>query len=398
MSQFFISYKRIDKDKVFPICKEIEKETAFNCWIDLNGIDGGDYFQKKIITAIKEADIVFAMLTKNYIAPYLQDSRDGNCFYQETFPEKEITYALRHNKRVVIISVDGTMVFDCDWLDFNCGGMDFIDWRNPSHREKLFKNIIKWFNEKPREIQEASSVKQVFVNNHIPFSIDDVSFKMVLVEGGSFAMGATAEQEGTSNNESPIHNVTLDSYYIGEAPVTQDLWETVMGNNPSNAKGEKLPVESVSWYDCQQFIMRLNKKTGKEFRLPTEAEWEYAARGGNKSRHTQYSGSNNIDEVAWYDENSERQTQPVKTKNHNELGLYDMSGNVWEWCQDWYGKYYSSSQHNPKGPKNGSSKVFRGGSWGNLAKRCRISFRYNYAPDFTHFGLGLRLCLSDQLF
>lgn len=395
MPQIFISYKRLDKEQVFPICEEIENKTGVNCWIDLNGVEIGDYFQRNIIGAIKKADIVFAMLTKNYIAPCVKEDTGEIDFDRETFPEKEIMYALRHNKRVVIISVDGTMVFDCDWLDFNCGGMDFIDWRNSSHRDKLIKNIIKWFDKKPPVIPEAPPEVSECTNHRIPFNIDNVSFEMIFVEGGSFTMGATPEQEGTSDNESPTHNVTLDNYYIGETPVTQDLWEAVMGKNPSNIKGENLPVESVSWHDCQQFIRKLNKKTGKEFRLPTEAEWEFAARGGNRSRHTQYSGSHNIDDVAWYDENSDRTTQPVKTKKFNELGIYDMSGNVWEWCQDWYGKYYSSSQKNPKGPKYGTSKVFRGGSWGNLAKRCRISFRYNYAPDFTHYGLGLRLCLSE---
>ena len=186
------------------------------------------------------------------------------------------------------------------------------------------------------------------------------------------------------------------SYYIGETPVTQALWKSVMGGgNPSHFKGDSLPVETVSWDDCHDFIQKLNKKTGKSFRLPTEAEWEFAARGGNKSRHTQYSGSDNIDEVAWYDANSNDRTHPVKTKKGNELGIHDMSGNVWEWCEDWLGEYNSGAQTNPTGPRSGSNRVRRGGCWGGSPRYCRSSSRYFYAPEFSGYNLGLRLVLSE---
>ena len=241
-----------------------------------------------------------------------------------------------------------------------------------------------------------SSVKLTFGNQ--TFTVNGVSFTMIAVEGGTFQMGATSEQgSDADNDEKPVHNVTLSDYYIGETEVPQELWQAVMGTNPSNFKGNKKPVEKVSWDDCQEFIKKLNQLTGKNFRLPTEAEWEYAARGGNKSMGYKYSGSNTIDDVAWYENNSGSKTHDVKTKQANELGIYDMSGNVWEWCQDWHGSYSSSSQTNPTGPSSGSyRRVYRGGGWFNYAGSGRVSFRSSYYPDFSNYALGLRLSLSQD--
>ena len=219
---------------------------------------------------------------------------------------------------------------------------------------------------------------------------------MVYVSGGTFTMGATSEQGSDAlKNEEPTHSVTLSSFYLCKYEVTQALWRAVMGNNPSRFKGNSLPVEQVSWNDCQTFISRLNNLTGKNFRLPTEAEWEYAARGGNRSRGYKYSGSNALSDVAWYEDNSGDKTHPVGSKSPNELGLYDMSGNVWEWCSDWYGTYSSSSQTNPTGASRGSNRVRRGGGWGNDASYCRSSFRIYDAPDDRYYFLGLRLALSQ---
>ncbi len=225
-------------------------------------------------------------------------------------------------------------------------------------------------------------------------TVNGVSFNMVRVEGGTFTMGATSEQgSDAENNEKPTHPVTLSSYYIGETEVTQELWKAVMGSNPSNFKGYNLPVEMVSWEDCQTFINKLNQQTGKKFRLPTEAEWEYAARGGSKSRRYKYSGSNSISDVAWYGENSNKKTHTVKAKKANELGLYDMSGNVYEWCQDWFGSYSSGSQSNPPGASSGSTHVGRGGSWVASASYCRVSIRHHNTPSNGSKYLGLRLAL-----
>ena len=228
------------------------------------------------------------------------------------------------------------------------------------------------------------------------FEANGVSFTMIPVEGGTFTMGATSEMEDPGDNEKPTHQVTLSSYYIGETEVTQALWKAVMGSNPSHFKGDNLPVEYVSWDDCQTFIRKLNALTDKRFRLPTEAEWEFAARGGNQSRHTQYSGSSRIDDVAWYGGgNIKDGAHPVKTKQPNELGIYDMSGNVWEWCQDWYGSFSSDAQTNPTGASSGSGHVLRGGYYASIPRACRSSIRIDFAPENSGYGHGLRLALSQ---
>ena len=226
------------------------------------------------------------------------------------------------------------------------------------------------------------------------FYVNGVSFEMVYVEGGSFDMGATYEKGSDAYDwEKPVHRVTLSDYYIGKCEVTQELWKAVMGGNPSHFKGAQKPVESVSWNDCQEFVSRLSILTGRTFRLPTEAEWEYAARGGKKSRHYKYSGSDKIDDVAWHDGNSGGSTHAVGTKTANELGIYDMSGNVEEWCSDWYGDYSAGAQTNPQGPSSGSIRVLRGGSWGGLARFCRVSNRNRNGPRYSYNFIGLRLVL-----
>lgn len=240
------------------------------------------------------------------------------------------------------------------------------------------------------------------------YTVNGVSFNMVEVEGGTFTMGATAEQgDDAFENEKPTHQVTLSNYSIGATEVTQELWQAVMGSNPSyfqssnnSAYGENLqrPVERVSWNDCQEFITKLNQMTGKNFRLPTEAECEYAARGGNKSQGYKYSGSNTIDDVAWYRDNTlgpagYRTTQTVGTKAPNELGLYDMSGNVGEWCQDLWGGYSSEAQINPTGPASGSLRVIRCG-FCDPPRYCRVSYRHvGGHPDMRALHVGLRLAL-----
>ena len=199
--------------------------------------------------------------------------------------------------------------------------------------------------------------------NYIKVTSDFV--EMVEVTGGTFQMGSTSG----GSDETPVHTVTLSDFKIGKYEVTQKQWHDVMGTNPSYFTGNDLPVEHVSWNDVQTFITKLNEQTGNTYRLPTEAEWEYAARGGISASSTSCAGSNTIGDVAWYYDNSGSETHTVGTKQANELGIYDMSGNVWEWCNDWYGSdYYSSSpQNNPQGSSTGSYRVKRGGSWGGSA-------------------------------
>ncbi len=247
---------------------------------------------------------------------------------------------------------------------------------------------------------DSSAPKREFKNCEI--EVNGITIMMRAVEGGTFTMGATPEQEELAfEDEKPVHKVTLSNFYIGRTEVTQELWESVMGNNPSyNKSSNQLPVECVSWYDCQDFISKLNTLTGEKFRLPTEAEWEYAARGGKKSKGYRYSGSDLLSNVAWHWGNKGGTgvtTHEVATRTPNELGIYDMSGNVWEWCQDWYGDYSSDAQTNPKGPSDGAFRVIRGGSWyyeGNGA--CRVSVRNPFMePQFDNHTTGLRLAMSE---
>lgn len=231
------------------------------------------------------------------------------------------------------------------------------------------------------------------------FSVKGVAFSMCYVVGGTFKMGATAEQgSDVGDDEKPAHKVTVSNFYIGQTEVTQALWKAVMGKKPSKFKGENLPVEQVTWNDCQTFIEKLNFMTGRTFRLPTEAEWEFAARGGNNSKDYKYSGSHYQDDVAWHSDNGNGKTHMVGTKLANELGIYDMSGNVSEWCSDWYGSDYydgSGDSKDPRGVTSGTSRVVRGGSWGGSIEGCRVAYRYNSMPDTKNNALGLRLALSE---
>ncbi len=215
--------------------------------------------------------------------------------------------------------------------------------------------------------------------------------EMVWVGGGWFMMGSN----GGENDESPVHEVELSSFYIGKYEVTQAQWISVMGSNPSHFAGcAQCPVENVSWNDTQEFIRRLNQRTGKTYRLPTEAEWEFAARGGKKGRGTVYSGSNNIADVAWVSDNSGKKTHPVGQKLPNELGIYDMTGNVFEWCNDWYGYYASSYQRNPSGSTSGQFRIMRGGSWDFHSQLGRVAYRGRNGPANRYNSFGVRLALS----
>ena len=222
------------------------------------------------------------------------------------------------------------------------------------------------------------------------FTVKGVSFVMKSVAGGTFQMGYNLAYD-----ECPVHSVTLSSYYIGQTEVTQALWQAVMGKNPSYFTGNDLPVETVTWDDCQAFIAKLSQLTGQKFRLPTEAEWEYAARGGKNSKGYEYSGSNKLGDVAWY---NSKKTHPVATKQPNELGIYDMTGNVDEWCQDWYDNSYyrNSPSKDPSGPTSGTHRVYRGSNWYSTAKRCRVSSRDRHDPSGGNYFMGFRLALSSN--
>ena len=372
------------------------------------------------------------VITKNYLplmvtfADYDVEKLESNCTYVLTLlgnsqqqAQQSQTLTIRYTPSSATVLVDNKMVNGSNGVaqtTLPVGQHSFIVACNGYESEE---GTVKLKASAPSNLQitltkEAMSTQQSTVsqpavvqqpvvqtpvtngdNISIPVK-DGISIDMVRVEAGTFTMGATPEMKKPDDWEKPTHQVTLtNDYYIGKYEVTQALWQAVMGSNPSEFKGESLPVENVSWDDCQEFISKLNRITGKTFRLPTEAEWEYAARGGKKSRGYQYSGSSNISYVAWYEDSSDNKTHAVGSKQSNELGIYDMSGNVWEWCQDWYERYNSSSQVNPIGANSGSSRVYRGGSWFNTASYCRSSRRTHNFPGNRNSGLGLRLVLSE---
>ena len=249
----------------------------------------------------------------------------------------------------------------------------------------------------PLEIPELPVVSEPPRNNST-IAVKGIAFTMIYVQGGAFLMGS----DDGEPDEKPMHDVEVSDFYMGESPVVQALWQAVMGNNPSSNQGDTLPVERVSWDECQEFCKKLNAlcrsqlPEGYDFALPMEAEWEYAARGGNMSNKYKFSGSNHIDDVAWFRDNSGRETHPVKQKNANELGLYDMSGNVWEWCEDRYTSYLISMSPNHRGPYSDSDRVLRGGGWGVSASGCRVAKRNFLSPGARNGSSGFRLALVKR--
>lgn len=278
----------------------------------------------------------------------------------------------------------------------------------PGHKKivwNLFSDDHNW------EIERAR-FKVVALNMNKEFTLGRISFTMIYVEGGTFTMGATSEQgKEAGKDEKPAHQVTLSDYFIGQTEVTQGLWKAVMGTTIRQQRdkgnsiwsiygeGDNYPMYYINWDECQEFVNKLNSLLssqlgGMHFALPTEAQWEYAARGGKKSKGYKYSGSNVAWHVAWLNDNSNVSTYPVGVKTANELGIHDMSGNVWEWCQDWYGSYSKGAQTNPTGASSGSDRVDRGGCMVSEAGDCRVSGRDYTSPTDRYRSLGLRLVLQ----
>ena len=342
-----------------------------------------------------------------YYCAYTFDGCDYNCgdtlsFYIEKIPDlalsaQEITLDARTTKTVEITSGSGNYTVSVDPPTFAAASLDGS------------VITIKGLKEGPAvvtvedKVSHQTAAINVTVNAPDPtvdmktFTVNGVSFTMVNVEGATYYMGANTNDNNAESLEKPRHLVSLSNYYIGQTEVTQELWTAVMGSNPSKfTDSDQLPVDCVTWNDCQDFVTKLNELTGEKFRLPTEAEWEFAARGGMKTKNYKYSGSDNIDEVAWYKGNAGDAPHPVATKAPNELGLYDMSGNSRELVSDWYGNYQSTAQVNPTGPSTGTNKVERGGSWYHDAKYCRISSRYYSKPTDKFTNVGFRIALSSN--
>ena len=281
---------------------------------------------------------------------------------------------------------------------------------------KYADKIANTINSKTGSTEDSSPKEYSYGNvnsgaNSYVEVVNGVSFKMIFVEGSTFFMGAAGNDNDARENEK-LHQVTLNDYFIAETEVTQELWEAVMGTTVNQQRrkaeadcgydldlggvGNNLPMYYVSWDDCQEFIAKLNEMTGKNYYLPTEAQWEYAARGDNKSRNCIYSGSNTIDQVAWYGLDYTEDVKPVASKMPNELGIYDMSGSVWEWCHDWYDEYPSKKQVDPRGPAYGSTRVNRGGNWLADANFCRVATRDSNESGERIKGLGFRLAIKNS--
>lgn len=450
MPKIFISYKRQDKNKVFPIVEEIKKKTGLDCWIDLEGIESGDQFQNVIIDAIDNAEIVVFMLSKNFIAPYKDEKTGKVNLKKQTFPEKEVMYALRHDKRLVPISIDGTTIFDCKWLEFNCSCLDCIDWYDRDQRVKLFHDLTL---EKSESLsQDVDNKNDIFhgdkfsnkwdiiqkflkigcrvyscLNNHLllitssllvvslyffvfhihkinnakVFNVNGVEFKLIKVPSGSFMLGA---KDDLYMDETPQTELVMKSFYIGETEVTRALWFAIMADgktNSGNNQEQLYPMCNISYSEICLFINRLNKKLyshigNLRFRLPTEIEWEYAAKGGIKDDNNIYSGSNSVNEVGWYEGNSSNCIHEVSSKKPNKLGLYDMSGNVWECCSNAYFDYSDiNSLFLVEEVDSIRACVRRGGSWKDADNCLRTTFRSRQLLIERKNNVGFRLVLSE---
>ena len=391
----FISHSTKDEKTIEDLCHYLE-ERNLHCFVAYRDVPKGKDWGEFIVNAIEDCK-VFVYVHTQASNKSKETTRELNLAF-----EAECLVIPFRIENIEYIKAKKYRLTNINWLDAFPG--------NPEdYFGELFEKIKPYFHDRIQEGDEIEPQcrKTELKRNELEeqqregreedqiVTLKGVEFKMLRVQGGTFQMGATSEQgSDAADNEYPVHSVTLSDYHIGQTQVTQELWKAVMGNNPSFFKGDnQRPVENVSWNDCQKFIDKLNRLTGKNFRLPTEAEWEYAARGGNKSKGYKYSGSNDVNTVAWYDDNSGGKTHAVATKQANELGLYDMSGNVWECCQDWYGDYTSHSQSNPKGANTGSSRVLRGGNWISSAGFVRVSRRSGYTPDIRLYDYGLRLAL-----
>ncbi len=437
MREVFISYKtnnpvlgNNDETVANELCQAIEA-AGISCWIAPRDIEPGVIsYEGAIMRAIKDCKVMLLVFSK-----FSNDSDD-------IF--KEVSNAARRRKTIIPFKIDDADPVDA--LEYHLGSVQWInasgnyhamipeliatlnrklgkqeygqtinvnvpmtDGTNPSENEccldsdpiiKSATSIIESKSNKNKAINETNPGLKIKALETIV--VKGVSFNMIGIEGGTFMMGGKSVYKAE-----PVHQVTLSSFYIGETPVTQQLWQVVMGDNPShNNLDLQSPVDSVSWEDCQVFISCLNEMTGRHFRLPTEAEWEFAARGGNMGRGSKYAGSNNLDEVAWNINNTiiskkrkwygkvvyTRSTFPVATKKANELGLFDMSGNVSEWCQDWFGKYSGDRQIDPTGPSSGSERVIRGGCYLSSLD-CSVCYRSEWWPTSNCSWFGLRLAL-----
>lgn len=316
-----------------------------------------------------------------------------------------------HGYKLTVVKPDKNYVYE-DFLIFNLGNneitidlisQDKVIVKTATHiaaekraREEAESKVRKTETKTKAEAEAKARTEaeaKARAEAEIKAILKEIENSMVFVQGGTFTMGCTKEQGNDCfEGEKPTHRVTVGDFYIGKFEVIQKYWTAIMAYNPGSFSNcENCPIDNVSWNDVQFFLNKLNQLSGKKYRLPTEAEWEYAARGGNKSKNKKYAGSNSASAVAWTAENSNYLINPAGTKLPNELGLYDMSGNVWEMCSDWYGNFFKQQQTNPKGPIAGNGRVVKGGSYLINASRARVSSRGMTKTDEAEIGNGFRL-------
>lgn len=385
--------KLSDKEKRLALKTEIQESSPIACKVREEYKDLQKELDKVLAENVSSRDEMHCLRNEVYdkkerIAQLEQRLRDAS----------KVTIKTKMAYIIAIIAIAMGLLI---WI--------FIDRQNIRNLQNHLHEVELELHKERQCVEEAKrqekhlkEVEQIAAKKKVKFMIEGASFQMIPVKGGTFKMGTRIKnsvsiansinhEREAGDDESPVHIVTLSDYYIGETEVTQKLWKTVMGSNPSNFKGDLLlPVESVNVEDINDFLYELNRLTGWHFRLPTEAEWEFAARGGYH-RYRDYDG---IDDVAWYRENSNSVTHPVGKMLNNDLGLYDMIGNVWEWCQDWYGHYSDSTQLDPKGPSSGTYRVIRGGSWRSIPDCCRVTYRGYSDPYKRYSYIGFRLALS----
>lgn len=401
MARIFISYKRVDKDKVFKIKDQIESALGEKCWIDLDGIESDAQFANVIIKAINDCEVFLFMysLAHSQITDYKKD-----------WTVRELDFAQHKEKRIVFVNLDSSPL--SDWFYLLFGTMQQVDATSSQSLLRLISDLKKWLNvnndnlsisECPQLPKTEELDSQTISGDEYDVELGHLKFKMIKVEGGTLNVGATEEQiSEADNNEYPEHPITLPTFYISQFPITQNVWEAVMGYNKAKFKKQEktvlyrskyneeghYPAETLSHDEALEFVRRLSNRTNLQFSLPSEDEWEYAARGGQKSKGYKYAGSNDINDVAWYRGNSDGCPHPVGEKQPNELGLYDMSGNVWEWTETLAHSYAAVDDD-----ISGDIFIRRGGSWWQDPTNCRVSKRYASDKNKKTSGLGLRVVI-----
>lgn len=380
----FISYSRDDSSIADEICTAFDK-VGITYFIDRKRMGGVANYVTKIAEEIDNSRVMLLLASSNS--------------YQSKFVTIELHYAFNHDIPVLPYALDNTLPpknFEILLIHTNWHYLSdnpIVPTLLTSISELINKDITILEEGKEPNIQNKALP---IAHNTLTIELGNCHLDMIRVEGGKLLIGATNEQVNAESNEYPAHEVTLSTFYISKYPITQDVWESVMGYNRSRFKqvhngNELFPAENITYDEAQEFARRLSEITHLRFSLPTEEEWEYAARGGQKTKHYLYAGGNNINEVAWYKGNSNASTHPVGLKEPNELGIYDMCGNVWEWTET------PAHAYGLKIEVKGNIFIRRGGSWWHGASNCRLSYRYASDRSKKTSGLGLRVVIRENI-